>query len=53
MLVFQGFFPIGSLMAGSIAEQFGVPIGASFGAAIALVAGLTWLWRAPYVRRLA
>jgi len=53
MLVFQGFFPIGSLMAGSIAESFGVPIGASFGAAIALMAGLIWLWRAPYVRRLA
>ncbi|MEW5720524.1 MAG: MFS transporter [Chloroflexota bacterium] len=53
MLVFQGFFPIGSLMAGSIAERFGVPIGAAFGAMIALLAGLTWLWRAPYVRRLA
>jgi len=53
MLVFQGFFPIGSLMAGLIAERFGVPVGASFGAAIALLAGWIWLWRAPYVRRLA
>jgi predicted MFS family arabinose efflux permease len=53
MLIFQGFFPIGSLMAGALAQQFSVPIGAAFGAAVALVAGLLWLWRAPYIRALA
>jgi predicted MFS family arabinose efflux permease len=53
MLVFQGFFPIGSLMAGAIAQQFSVPIGAAFGGAVALAAGLLWLWRAPYIRQLA
>ena len=53
MLVFQGFFPIGSLMAGTIAQNFGTPVGAAFGGTIALLAGLVWLWRAPYIRRLA
>ncbi len=53
MLVFQGFFPIGSLMAGTIAQSFGVPIGAAFGGTIALFAGLFWLWRAPFIRKLA
>jgi MFS family permease len=53
MLVFQGFFPIGSLMAGAIAERYGVPIGAAFGGTIALMAGLFWLRRAPYIRKLA
>jgi hypothetical protein len=53
MLVFQGFFPIGSLMAGTIAEHFGVPMGAAFGGAVALIAGLFWLRRAPYIRKLA
>ena len=53
MLVFQGFFPMGSLMAGAIAQQFGVPFGAAFGGTIALIAGLLWLWRAPYIRKLA
>ncbi len=53
MLVFQGFFPFGSLMAGTIAERFTVPIGAAFGGSVALVAALYWLWRAPYIRQLA
>ncbi len=53
MLVFQGLFPIGSLMAGTIAQNFGVPMGAAFGGTIALIAGLVWLWRAPYIRKLA
>jgi hypothetical protein len=53
MLVFQGFFPLGSLMAGGIAQKFSVPIGAAFGGTIALIAGLFWLWRAPFIRRLA
>ncbi len=53
MLVFQGFFPLGSLMAGTIAEHFGIPIGAAFGGTVALIAGLIWLWRAPYIRKLA
>lgn len=52
MLVFQGFFPFGSLMAGTIAEHFTIPIGAAFGGSVALAAGLLWLWRAPYIRKL-
>lgn len=53
MLVFQGFFPIGSLMSGTIAQTFSIPIGAAFGGTIAFIAGLMWLWRAPYIRKLA
>ncbi len=53
MLIFQGFFPIGSLMAGTVAQQFGSPFSAALGGAIALAAGLLWLWRAPFIRRLA
>lgn len=52
MLVFQGFFPLGSLMAGLIAQAYGVPFGAAFGGAVALAYGLFLLWRAPLVRRL-
>jgi MFS family permease len=53
MLVFQGFFPLGSLMAGTIAQRFTVPIGAAFGGSVALVAALYWLVRAPHIRKLA
>lgn len=52
MLVFLGLFPIGSLLAGTIAQHFGVPAGAACGGGIALAAGLFWLWRLPYIRRL-
>lgn len=51
-LAFMGLFPLGSLLAGTVAERFGVPIGAMFGGTIALALGLFWLWRAPYVRKL-
>jgi MFS family permease len=53
MMVFNGFFPLGSLLAGFIAQQFGTPSGSAFGAAIALAYGLWLLWRAPFVRKLA
>jgi MFS family permease len=52
MMVFLGFFPIGSLIAGAVAENFGVPAGAAFGGTIALAYGLYLLWRAPQIRRL-
>ncbi len=52
-LVFMGFFPIGSLIAGTVAEHTVIPIGAAFGGTIAIVFGLFWLWRAPYIRKLA
>ena len=52
MMVFVGFFPIGSLIAGTVAESFGVPAGAAFGGTIALVYGLFLLWRVPEIRRL-
>ena len=52
MMVFVGFFPIGSLIAGTVAENFGVPAGAAFGGTIALAYGLFLLWRVPQIRRL-
>jgi MFS family permease len=52
MMVFQGFFPIGSLIAGAVAEGFGIPAGAAFGGAIALAYGLYLHWRAPKLRAL-
>jgi MFS family permease len=52
MMVFQGFFPIGSLIAGAVAEGFGVPAGAAFGGAVALAYGLYLHWRAPHIRAL-
>ena len=53
MLVFQGFFPIGSLIAGSIAQRFGIPLGAIFGGSIALAFSLFQIWRVQHIRRLA
>ncbi|MGB8646630.1 MAG: MFS transporter [Anaerolineae bacterium] len=53
LMIFQGFFPLGSLMAGVIAQNFGVPAGAAVGASIALAYGLFLFWRAPFIRKLA
>ncbi len=52
-MIFFGFFPFSALMAGFVAEHWTIPMGAVFGASIALAAGLFWLWRAPYIRKLA
>ncbi len=52
MLVFNGFFPLGSLLAGGIAQSYGIPAGAIFGASIALAWGLVLFWRAPFIREL-
>ena len=52
MMVFLGFFPIGSLIAGAVAERFGVPVGAAFGGIVALAYGLFLHWRAPHLRAL-
>ncbi|MCI0477049.1 MAG: hypothetical protein L0Y55_12440, partial [Anaerolineales bacterium] len=52
-LVFMGFFPIGALIAGAIAQRFGIPAGAAFGGAITLMFSLFVLWRIPSIRRLA
>ncbi len=52
MMVFFGFFPLGALLAGAIAERFDIVLGAAFGASIALAYGLFLLWRAPSIRRL-
>jgi len=52
-LVFMGFFPIGSLLAGTVAEHSTIPLGAAVGGSIALAFGLFWFWRAPHVRALA
>lgn len=51
-MVFMGFFPLGSLLAGAIAERFGVPFGAAFGGSVALTFSLFLLWRAPHIRKL-
>lgn len=52
-LFFLGLFPLGSLMAGAVAEHVSIPAGAEFGAVIALAFGLFLFWRAPYLRKLA
>jgi MFS family permease len=52
MMVFLGFFPIGSLIAGAVAERFGVPVGAAFGGIIALAYSLYLAWRLPEIRAL-
>jgi MFS family permease len=52
MMVFLGFFPIGSLIAGAVAERFGLPIGAAFGGVIALAYSLYLAWRLPEIRAL-
>jgi len=51
-LVFFGFFPVGGLIAGAMAQEFGVPVGAAFGGTIALGFGLFLLVRVPQIRRL-
>ena len=52
MMVFLGFFPIGSLIAGTVAERFGVQAGAAFGGVIALAYSLYLFWRVPAIRSL-
>ena len=52
MLVFNGFFPIGALIAGTVAQQFGIPLGAIFGGSIALAFSLFQIWRVPHLRKL-
>ena len=52
-VVFNGLFPIGSLIAGTVAEHTTIPLGAATGGAMALAFGLFWLWRAPHIRELA
>lgn len=51
-IVFQGFFPIGALFAGTVAQHSSIALGAALGAGIALSFGLLLLWRAPGIRRL-
>ncbi len=53
MMVFGGFFPLGALMAGAIAERTSIPMGAAVGGGIALAYGLFLFWRAPFIRRLS
>jgi MFS family permease len=51
MLSFFGLMPIGSLLAGGVAEWIGEPLTVAIGAAILLVfAGLVWL-RVPELRQ--
>jgi MFS family permease len=52
-LVFLGFFPIGALMAGTLAQYSSIPIGAAFGGLITLIFSLLVLWRLPAIRQLA
>lgn len=52
MMVFLGFFPIGSLIAGAVAERFGIQVGAAFGGVIALAYDLYLFWRVPAIRAL-
>jgi MFS family permease len=52
MMVFVGFAPIGALIAGTVAEHFGIPAGAALGGIIALAYGLYLLWLVPGIRAL-
>jgi predicted MFS family arabinose efflux permease len=52
MMVFLGLYPIGSLIAGTVAESFGLPAGAAFGGVVALAYSLYLLWRVPRIRAL-
>ena len=52
MMVFLGFYPIGALIAGTVAEGFGLPAGAAFGGLIGLAYGLYVFWRYPAIRAL-
>jgi MFS family permease len=52
MMVFVGFFPLGSLAAGAVAEHLGVQAGAAFGGVISLAYSLYLLWRVPAIRAL-
>lgn len=52
-VVFQGFFPIGALFAGTVAQHLNIQSGAALGATMALSFGLILLWRVPKIRRLA
>jgi MFS family permease len=52
MMVFVGFAPIGALIAGTVAEHFGIPSGAAVGGIVALAYGLYLLWRVPEIRAL-
>lgn len=52
-LVFLGFFPIGALIAGTVAQYSSISIGAAFGGSVALAFSLFVLWRIPRIRQLA
>lgn len=51
-IVFQGFFPIGALFAGTVAQHFGIALGGAVGAGIALVFAIFLWWKVPVIRRL-
>ena len=51
-VVFQGFFPIGALFAGTVAQHSSIALGAALGAGIALAFGLLLLWKIPEIRRM-
>jgi len=52
MMVFLGFFPVGCLISGTVAEHCGVRFAAGLGGSLALVYGLFLFWRSPGIRRL-
>ena len=52
MMVFLGFYPIGALIAGTVAERYGAPAGAALGGAIGLGYGLYLLCWNPRIRAL-
>jgi MFS family permease len=52
MLAFFGLSPLGGLLAGTLAEYWGIQIGMSFGAIIALVFGVVVFFFVPRVRQM-
>ncbi|MBF5043902.1 MFS transporter [Aggregicoccus sp. 17bor-14] len=51
-MAFLGTAPLGSLLAGSLAERFGAPLTIGLGGAVCLLAGLLFTLRLPHLRAL-
>ena len=50
-LTFFGFMPLGSLLAGAVAERFQEPATLMLGASLVLVYAVLVWWRVPALRR--
>ena len=51
-LTFFGGMPLGSLLAGAMAQRIGEPTTVLINASVVLLASTLILWRLPYIRKL-